>query len=160
MIVIFYNYAHSRPLAYTTLADLIHHVRHELSAEQLSRVFHAYSCILHDASIPCGTQTMSMKFLINLVECVVAKCTRPGAARILLDLLETGIEKLEALHRIYEDETLMYDAQKSTDPPAPLLSFVTVERSKPTDALSYVLEPQDAVIKGERQTSGSKLCLL
>ncbi|KAF8339104.1 FAT-domain-containing protein [Cantharellus anzutake] len=139
-----------RPLAYTTLADLIHHVRAELSVEQLSRVFHAYSCILHDASIPCGTQTMSMKFLINLVEFVVAKCSRPGAARILMDFLETAVEKLEALHRVYEDQILMYDAQKSTDLPVPLLSFVAVERSKPTDALSYVLEPQDAVIKDSR----------
>ncbi len=99
---------------------------------------------------------MSMKFLINLVECVVAKCTRQGAARILLDLLETGIEKLEALHRVYEDQILMYGAQKSAGSPAPLLSFVTVERLKPTDALSYVLEPQEVVIKGGRQYPGTQ----
>jgi len=96
---------------------------------------------------------MSMKFLINLVECIVIEHAQQGVACILLNPLETGIEKLEALHQVYEDPILMYGVQKFASPPAPLLSFVTVEQLKPTDALSYILEPQEAkvMIRGGRQ---------
>ena len=137
----------SRPLAYTTLADLVHHVRHELSAEQLSRVIHAYSCNVHTSSIACGTQTMCMKLLVNLVECVVAKCSKTEAARILMGLLETGIDKLGAIYRVHQDLSMISESSKTSEAD-PLLSFVVVERSKPADALSYIVDVPENVIKG------------
>lgn len=65
-----------RPLAHSTLADLVHHVRSEVSAlmlglvtnsnaplqltlKQLSRTIYLYSRNIHDPSLPMGIQTMS-----------------------------------------------------------------------------------------------------
>lgn len=56
-----------RPLAYSTLADLVHHVRTELSLVQLSKVVYLFSRNIHDATLPFNIQTMSAKLLLNLV---------------------------------------------------------------------------------------------
>ncbi len=58
----------TRPLAYSTLADLVHHIRQELSLNQLARVVFLYTKNLHDSSLPFSIQTMSVKLLLHLVE--------------------------------------------------------------------------------------------
>jgi len=62
-----------RPLAYSTLADLVHHVRAELSLQQLSKVVLLYTRNLHDRSLPFTIQTMSVKLLLHFVEYIPKK---------------------------------------------------------------------------------------
>lgn len=62
-----------RPLAYSTLADLVHHVRQSLSLNDLALAVNLFSKNVHDESLPCSIQTMSCKLLLNLVECIRAK---------------------------------------------------------------------------------------
>ncbi len=76
------NYYLSRPLAYSTLADLVHHVRTELSLGQLSRVVYLFSRNIHDPSLPYNIQTMSAKLLLNLVECIARKNETDGKGNI------------------------------------------------------------------------------
>ena len=45
-----------RPLAFSTLADLIHHVRQELTLAQLSKTVHIFSRNVHDSSLPIHVQ--------------------------------------------------------------------------------------------------------
>ncbi|KAH8009852.1 hypothetical protein HPB51_020200 [Rhipicephalus microplus] len=58
-----------RPLAYSTLADLVHHVRQHLPLNNLSSAVAVFSRNVHDESLPASIQTMSCKLLLNLVEC-------------------------------------------------------------------------------------------
>ena len=62
-----------RPLAYSTLADLVHHVRHSLSLNDLTLAVTLFSKNVHDETLPSSIQTMSCKLLLNLVECIRAK---------------------------------------------------------------------------------------
>lgn len=59
-----------RPLAYSTLADLIHHVRQNLPLNDLSLAVNVFAKNVHDESLPSSIQTMSCKLLLNLVECI------------------------------------------------------------------------------------------
>lgn len=59
-----------RPLAYSTLADLVHHVRQHLSIDVLAKAVHLFSKNVHDESLPTSIQTMSCKLLLNLVDCI------------------------------------------------------------------------------------------
>ena len=45
-----------RPLACSTLADLVHHVRGELGMHHLSRVVYIFSCNIHDSTLPLSIQ--------------------------------------------------------------------------------------------------------
>lgn len=62
-----------RPLAYSTLADMVHHVRQELSLELLSQAIHLFMKTMADNTLPLTIQTMSCKLLLNLVEIVARK---------------------------------------------------------------------------------------
>lgn len=54
-----------RPLAYSTLADLVHHVRTHLPLPHLSLAVHMFSKNVHDDSLPVSIQTMSCKVSEN-----------------------------------------------------------------------------------------------
>lgn len=60
-----------RPLAYSMLADLVHHVRADLTPAQLAKTVYIYSRNLHDQSLASSIQTMCAKLLLNLVDCIV-----------------------------------------------------------------------------------------
>jgi len=52
---------YSRSLAYSILADLVHHVRSHLSLAHLSLAVHLFSKNVHDDTLSVSIQTMSCK---------------------------------------------------------------------------------------------------
>ncbi|DBA02933.1 TPA: hypothetical protein N0F65_005960 [Lagenidium giganteum] len=57
-----------RPLAYSTLADMIHHVRDMLTLSQVSKIVEFYGKRIHDPTLPISIQTTSIRLLLNLVD--------------------------------------------------------------------------------------------
>ncbi|KUG01188.1 Phosphatidylinositol kinase (PIK-L3) [Phytophthora nicotianae] len=57
-----------RPLAYSTLADMIHHVRDMLTLTQVSAIVDFYGKRIHDPTLPISIQTTSIRLLLNLVD--------------------------------------------------------------------------------------------
>lgn len=53
------------------LADLVHHIRSELSPSQLLKTVYIYSRNLHDATLAPSIQTMCGKLLLNLIDCII-----------------------------------------------------------------------------------------
>lgn len=91
-----------RPLAYSMIADLVHHVREELSIATLSHVVHIYSCNLHDSTLAPSIQTMCSKLLLNLTENVV-KTEDTEAAAVLNRSMEAFVSKVEAVAACRDD---------------------------------------------------------
>ena len=56
-----------RPLAYSLLAELIHHLRDDLSFAQLSQIVYLFSRNVHDASLHLSVQTTCVRLMLNLV---------------------------------------------------------------------------------------------
>lgn len=79
-----------RPLAYSTLADLVHHVRQNLPLTDLSLAVQLFAKNIDDESLPSSIQTMSCKLLLNLVDCIRSKSEQEnGNGRdILMRMLE------------------------------------------------------------------------
>ena len=70
-----------RSLAYSILADLVHHIRTSLSLQHLSMAVFLFSKNVHDETLPVSIQTMSCKLLLNLVECIRQKAeTEPAVS--------------------------------------------------------------------------------
>ena len=160
-----------RTLAYSTLADMIHHSRESLTPEQISRVVNAYACNLHMTSIPFATQLLSTKLFVHLTEQAVAKCPPPEAARVLTAILRTCVDKLGVIYRTYED-ILKGPGQMFTEGPGGGLSFmphnkddkdkevdqvfasfVKVERLKPVETMAFLMEQPEVVIRGKLHDS-------
>ncbi|KAK6523766.1 hypothetical protein TWF281_001738 [Arthrobotrys megalospora] len=97
-------YETMRPLAYSMLADLIHHVRESLNSSQIRRTVIVYTKNLHDSFPGTSFQTMSAKLLLNLADCIAKQIPDKQEARhFLLMILDAIADKFAAMNRQYEN---------------------------------------------------------
>ncbi|XP_069681279.1 transformation/transcription domain-associated protein isoform X3 [Periplaneta americana] len=106
-----------RPLAYSTLADLVHHVRQHLQLSDLARAVHLFSKNVHDESLPTSIQTMSCKLLLNLVECIRTRSEEEkGQGReLLMRMLEVFVLKFKTIAKL-QLPVLMSKCKPQTPP--------------------------------------------
>ncbi|GAA5986698.1 hypothetical protein JCM10908_003861 [Rhodotorula pacifica] len=91
-----------RPLAFSMLADLIHHCRAELTLPQLSRVVHTYCANVHDPTLASAIQTMCSKLLLNLIDPIASK--EPSeAVKILQRILLAFVSRMEAMAEVRDE---------------------------------------------------------
>ncbi|KAH9611581.1 hypothetical protein KSS87_004438 [Heliosperma pusillum] len=92
-----------RPLAYSLLAEIVHHVRADLSLSQLSRIIYLFSSNMHDASLSLSIHTTCARLMLNLVEPIYDKGvdqTSMDDARILLvRILDSFVGKFSTFKR-------------------------------------------------------------
>ncbi|XP_030041101.2 transcription-associated protein 1 isoform X2 [Manduca sexta] len=114
-----------RPLAYSTLADLVHHVRQHLPLTDLAIAAHLFSKNVHDESLPTSIQTMSCKLLLNLVDCIrqrsesegaAAAGTQPQGRQLLMRILEVFVLKFKTISKL-QLPALMAKCKQATPPP-------------------------------------------
>ena len=94
-----------QPLGYSTMADLVHHVRSLLSVKQLSRVIYMFSRVLHDSSLklPMTIQITAVRLLLNLVDIIFhSKSNQPNTdpqvgKDMLGRILDTLVNKLRTM---------------------------------------------------------------
>ena len=105
-----------RPLGYTTLSDLVHHVRSMLSMAQMSRVVCMFSRVLHDSSmtLPMSTQYTAVRTLLSVLDIVFHNKDRnPQIGRdILVRILKTLVDKLSSLKEYYPEGTSLPAEEK------------------------------------------------
>ncbi|KAK3057257.1 hypothetical protein LTS18_011573, partial [Coniosporium uncinatum] len=92
-------YETMRPLAYSMLADLIHHLRESLSKEQIRRTIEVYTKNLHDDFPGTSFQTMSAKLLLNMAECIAKLEPKEDARHFLILILNAIGDKFAAMNR-------------------------------------------------------------
>lgn len=90
-----------RPLAYSMLADLIHHVRDSLSPEQIRKTVEVYTRNLQDTFPGTSFQTMSAKLLLNMAECIAKLPNKHDARHYLIMILNAIGDKFAAMNRQY-----------------------------------------------------------
>lgn len=90
-----------RPLAYSMLADLIHHVREALSPEQIRKTVEVYTKNLQDNFPGTSFQTMSAKLLLNMAECIAKMPNKVDARHYLLMILNAIGDKFAAMNKQY-----------------------------------------------------------
>ncbi|XP_075091326.1 uncharacterized protein LOC107801589 isoform X2 [Nicotiana tabacum] len=92
-----------RPLAYSLLAEIVHHVRGDLSLSQLSRIIYLFSSNMHDASLSLSIHTTCARLMLNLVEPIFEKGVDQHSmdeARILLGrILDAFVGKFNTFKR-------------------------------------------------------------
>lgn len=92
-----------RPLAYSLLAEIVHHVRADLSLSQLSRIIYLFSSNMHDASLSLSIHTTCARLMLNLVEPIYEKGVDQASmdeARVLLvRILDSFVGKFSTFKR-------------------------------------------------------------
>lgn len=94
-------YESMRPLAYSMLADLIHHVRDALEPGQIRKTVEVYTRNLQDSFPGTSFQTMSAKLLLNMAECIAKMPSKTDARHYLIMILNAIGDKFAAMNRQY-----------------------------------------------------------
>jgi transformation/transcription domain-associated protein len=93
-------YAMLRPQAYSLLAELIHHVRMDLTHAQLGHVIYLFSRNLHDVTLPLTLHTISFRLMLTLVDCIYQRRHETNEGRVLLGkITEAFMQRLGTLKR-------------------------------------------------------------
>ncbi|KIX08948.1 uncharacterized protein Z518_00026 [Rhinocladiella mackenziei CBS 650.93] len=96
-------YETMRPLAYSMLADLIHHVRDSLDRNQIRRTIEVYTKNLHDNFPGTSFQTMSAKLLLNMAESITKLENKEDARYFLIMILDAIGDKFAAMNYQYDN---------------------------------------------------------
>lgn len=94
-------YETQRPLAYSLLADLIHHLREYLSPEQIRLTVMVYTKNLRDPFPGTSFQTMSAKLLLNMADCIAKLEDKQAARYFLMAILDAIGDKFAYMNRQY-----------------------------------------------------------
>ncbi|KAG5637374.1 hypothetical protein H0H81_004799 [Sphagnurus paluster] len=134
-----------RAVVYSAIADLVHHIRNELTAKQLARIVHVYSRLIHNPALGNNLHTMSAKMMLGLTEPILARESPKEAARLIGSMFETCLERMETLALIH-DEVIASVTQSKEDREAVVLDAALIERSRPVGGAVYSLEkPEDFI---------------
>ena len=96
-------YESMRPLAYSLLADLIHHVRDSLSPVQIRKTVEVFSKNLHDPFPGTSFQTMSAKLLLNMADVIANLPNKNEARHFLVDILNAIGDKFADMNHQYHN---------------------------------------------------------
>ncbi|KAJ2844449.1 transcription-associated protein 1, partial [Coemansia brasiliensis] len=86
-----------KPFAFSLLADLMHHIRAELSPQQLTLMVDFYAGCMHDRSLSSSVHTMCAKLLHNITECIMQIPDKRHGRVLLLTILRTFVSSLAAI---------------------------------------------------------------
>lgn len=96
-------YESMRPLAYSLLADLIHHIRESLSRDQIRKTVNVFSKNLHDSFPGTSFQTMSAKLLLNLADSIANIPDKKDARHFLIMILSAIGDKFADMNHQYKN---------------------------------------------------------
>lgn len=104
-----------RPLAYSMLADLIHHVRESLTRDQIRRTLEVYTKNLHDDLPGTSFQAMSAKLLLNMAERIVKLEDRQEARYFLIMILDAIGDKFAAMNQQFNNAVKIYKSRQQQE---------------------------------------------
>ena len=141
-------YESMRPLAYSLLADLIHHIRESLSRDQIRKTVNVFAKNLHDSFPGTSFQTMSAKLLLNLADSIANLQDKKDARHFLIMILNAIGDKFADMNRQYHNAVkLSKDCGSATDISSPAklskdCDFSTIDAA-PEDHLADAKSPPD-----------------
>uniref|UniRef100_T1JAK1 Transformation/transcription domain-associated protein n=1 Tax=Strigamia maritima TaxID=126957 RepID=T1JAK1_STRMM len=149
------TYESLRPLAYSTLADLVHHVRQNLPLNELAMAVNLFSKNVHDESLPTSIQTMSCKLLLNLVECIRLKSEQEnGNGRdLLMRMLEVFVLKFKSIAKLQLPYLQQKCRQQQTSGSSSQATTPLIQPTTPT----YLLQQSDVKIDESRSVGSGMM---
>ncbi|KAL9093662.1 MAG: hypothetical protein Q9159_000191 [Coniocarpon cinnabarinum] len=110
------SYEALKPIAYSTLADLLHHVRGQLKVEQIRNTVKVYRSNLLGTVSGTSFQTMSAKLMMNMAECIARLDDKQEARYFFVAILDAAGDKFAAMNRQYANAV---KASKDHNPQSP-----------------------------------------
>ncbi|KAI0921097.1 hypothetical protein AcW2_006184 [Taiwanofungus camphoratus] len=137
-----------RTMAYTIFADLLHHLRNDLTPAQLTHICSVYVRRLHNPNYNNSVHILSAKMIYTFIEVIIAKDTHQGAARMLTTLLDASVDKVESMADVHAK--LVSKVEKIKRGESDTVDFTVIEKSRPVAGATYAIEKPEEVINEYR----------
>ncbi|KZT26868.1 FAT-domain-containing protein [Neolentinus lepideus HHB14362 ss-1] len=137
-----------RASVYVALADFVHHLRPELTTAQMARITHVYATLMHNSSLMSNVHLMFAKVIISLADSMVQKDNKQIANKALMSLLESCIERLEAMNTVYEEVKRREESQKQGE--QTMLDYASIDKTRPVGGAMYAFEKEQEVVHESR----------
>ncbi|EKM59507.1 uncharacterized protein PHACADRAFT_205724 [Phanerochaete carnosa HHB-10118-sp] len=85
------------------IADLLHHLRADLTVEQLTRACTGFARHMHNPYLSNSIHMVAARMIYNMIDVVVQKDTPQGAAKLLSLLLEGCVHKFESMSLVLKE---------------------------------------------------------
>ncbi|KAK7060621.1 transcription-associated protein 1 [Paramarasmius palmivorus] len=132
---------------YTAVADLFHHLRSELTFPQLTRLVHMHLRLLHNRTYGIQVHILASKILFGTPDTAVTKESPENAARLLEVILDSCLNRLDAL--VYTYDELMASAERRKEETA-VQDAVSIEQARPVGGAFFAIEKSEEVLAESR----------
>jgi len=122
----------SRYLAYTMLADLIHHVRDQLTPNQIRKAIVVFSKNLNDDDPGSNFQIMSAKLLFNMADCMAKVEDKQDARYFLMTVLNAVAEKCLRMNRVFDNAVKISKKKSDNMVETPVETYL-ISKDQPPD---------------------------
>ncbi|EPX74408.1 SAGA complex phosphatidylinositol kinase-like protein Tra1 [Schizosaccharomyces octosporus yFS286] len=102
-----------KPMAFSTLADLLHHVRMDLTPNQVYKAINIYFGVIMEENYTSAIQAMATKLILNMTETIVAFNDFSVRRPLLFVILNNLLRKLQLLNS--DLEQLQNNMKKADD---------------------------------------------
>ena len=109
-------YETMRPLAYSMLADLIHHVRVQLKPEQIQKTIELFSKNMLEDFPGTSFQTMSAKLLLNMADSIAGMENKKDGRHFLVMILRAIADKFALMNKEYPNAVKLSKAHEGQLP--------------------------------------------
>ncbi|KAI0320805.1 FAT domain-containing protein [Amylostereum chailletii] len=137
-----------RANAFAAVADMVHHIKNELTSRQLIHLLHVFTQLFHNHYLPNSVYLLSGKLLYGLVEVIVVKEAPSEAVKLVTTLLETSADRLEAMIVVLDEMTERISRGKKGQ--EDLGDFHLVEKARPIATSLYAIEKPEEWISETR----------
>ena len=134
------------PVAYSAVADMVHHLRNELAVEQITRIVQMYSRMLHNPALGNNMHLLFAKMIFGLADVVVNKDTPQGTAQLLNVIFRTCLERLEALSTVQDEIMASLECQKNDES---VTGILLIEKARPVGGAVFATEKPEDVLHGK-----------
>lgn len=101
---------------------------------------------MHNPALPTSVHPMFAKILISLIDTIVSKDKVP-ASKILVYILDTCLDRLDALNVVLEEVYASLDRAKNNKKDE-LYDAAFIEKARPLGGAAFMLEKPEDVIHG------------
>lgn len=138
----------TRSNSFAFIADLMHHLRAELTPEQIQMVCSVALRYMHNLFLANQTTVLASKITFQMIDAIITKFEQPDASRLIRSVLDSFIDKLESMVIVLTEVIGKYG--KIPDPASTDFSdFVLIEKARPMAGATYAVERPDELVIGE-----------
>ncbi|KAF7789373.1 hypothetical protein EIP86_000317 [Pleurotus ostreatoroseus] len=136
-----------RSNSFAFIADLMHHLRSDLTTDQIQMVCAVALRYMHNPFLANQTTVLASKITFQMIDSIINKFSQQDASRLIRGVLDSFIDKLESMVLVLSEVIGKYS--KTPKPEATDFDdFVLVEKARPMAGATYAVErPEELVVE-------------